>query len=689
MLWLALATCARCYSTPLQVHSINDLSTLIRENLKRLKQLEKSIGASTVTAETINQALQWMGMCSTQHKICQQYQELTDGEDDLPLRLIDVDPKGEYMGDKKWRSNIDNLSCDKAMHACIRYSQDARSTDPNGVKYLTLSHRWDNLEPTVLTWETMTEFEEQIPVSNLSATFKDAIQITRCLGFRYIWIDSICINQADTVERASEISRMERIYRNSELNLSATTGETGLNLPRNPKSVLPIVQRTNISNSQDPMNGAAGYLVISGGPFETFVDLGPLNSRAWVLQERLLAPRVLHFCQNMVYWECPCLRASEVDSLGEMDYEKLAKYDDHRYNIKRNFAAVSMKADVARGHDNASWVAHLEPFYHVVRSYYFSTQLTYPHDRLTAISGIAKWFMARLGLPSESYLAGIWRETLPGCLLWSVYSLSREGATRDPEAAPSWSWASVITAGHLDLAFRYRDMVDPHPLFQDLHTVMIPKNGDRFTQLEVATLRLQVTVIPVERDWRNGASKMRLFGHNNWYTESHDFIIADPQPPILSFIRLKWDTTDILRADNATSPRRKLFMVPIAVAKGTTWLGGKCYRTPTIRGLILQRLPGKGQYKRVGMFMTGNLNDGCNPKLAQRIFQHLPMQSFTKFYEEATNQSESGWGPRHYLGPDGLHQNTRSGGSRTIPTMVGPDDHLGVNDDGQCLIEIL
>ncbi|KAF6813187.1 heterokaryon incompatibility protein [Colletotrichum sojae] len=374
------------------------------QRVKRLKQLEKSIGASTVTAETINQVLQWMDMCSTQHKICQQYQNLVDDADDLPLRLIDVDPKGEYLCDEKWKANIDTLSCDKATHACIRYSQEAKSTNPNGVKYLTLSNRWDSMAPTVLTWENMAAFEEQIPVSNLFIAFKDAIQITRCLSFRYICIDSICINQTDTVERASEISRMERIYRNSELNLSATTGETGLNLPRNPKS--------------------------------------------------------------------------------------------------------------------------------------------------------------------------------------------------------------------------------------DLQTVIIPKNWDRFIQLEVATLRLQVTVIPVERDWRNGASKMRLLGHNNWYTESHDFIIGGPPPPILSFIRLKWDTTDILRADDATSARRKLFMVPIAVAKGTTWLGGESYRTPTIKGLILQRLPGRGQYNRVGMFMTGNLNDGCNPKLAQRIFQHLPMQSFTKFYEK-------------------------------------------------------
>jgi hypothetical protein len=35
-------------------------------------------------------------------------------------------------------------------------------------------------------------------------------------------------------------------------------------------------------------------------------DLGhwPLLERAWAYQERLLSPRVLHFCQDELVWEC-------------------------------------------------------------------------------------------------------------------------------------------------------------------------------------------------------------------------------------------------------------------------------------------------------------------------------------------------------------------------------------------------
>jgi hypothetical protein len=41
------------------------------------------------------------------------------------------------------------------------------------------------------------------------------------------------------------------------------------------------------------------------------VDNAPVNSCAWVLQERILAPRVLHFCYDQVAWECGEFDAAE------------------------------------------------------------------------------------------------------------------------------------------------------------------------------------------------------------------------------------------------------------------------------------------------------------------------------------------------------------------------------------------
>lgn len=41
------------------------------------------------------------------------------------------------------------------------------------------------------------------------------------------------------------------------------------------------------------------------------VDNAPVNRRGWVLQERLMAPRVLHFCKDQIAWECSEFDASE------------------------------------------------------------------------------------------------------------------------------------------------------------------------------------------------------------------------------------------------------------------------------------------------------------------------------------------------------------------------------------------
>lgn len=75
---------------------------------------------------------------------------------------------------------------------------------------------------------------------------------------------------------------------------------------------------------------------------------------------------------------------------------------------------------------------------------YAGLDLSVPGDKLVAISAIAKETRAqfsRLGAPSSAeYLAGIWKHSLPGGLLWNL----RDSGRRPPSyRAPSWSWASV------------------------------------------------------------------------------------------------------------------------------------------------------------------------------------------------------------------------------------------------------
>jgi hypothetical protein len=74
----------------------------------------------------------------------------------------------------------------------------------------------------------------------------------------------------------------------------------------------------------------------------------------------------------------------------------------------------------------------------VVRGY-SQTDLTFPGDKLIALSGIAKYIMP---LVNAKYVAGMWQEHLEKTLLWRVYGLIP--SSRPVEyRAPSWSWASI------------------------------------------------------------------------------------------------------------------------------------------------------------------------------------------------------------------------------------------------------
>ncbi|KAK3375785.1 hypothetical protein B0T24DRAFT_525001 [Lasiosphaeria ovina] len=73
---------------------------------------------------------------------------------------------------------------------------------------------------------------------------------------------------------------------------------------------------------------------------------------------------------------------------------------------------------------------------------YSECKLTYPGDKLIAISGLAKRISTVL---QDEYVAGMWRRNLENELLWAVTVANRRGLTfRAAEyRAPTWSWASV------------------------------------------------------------------------------------------------------------------------------------------------------------------------------------------------------------------------------------------------------
>ena len=82
-----------------------------------------------------------------------------------------------------------------------------------------LSHRWGSSNPLTLTSKNLKKLTSGIDMQRLPQTFKDAISVTRKLGIRHLWVDSLCIIQDSRDDWAYESHRMSDVYRGALVNI--------------------------------------------------------------------------------------------------------------------------------------------------------------------------------------------------------------------------------------------------------------------------------------------------------------------------------------------------------------------------------------------------------------------------------------------------------------------------------------
>lgn len=199
---------------------------------------------------------------------------------------------------------------------------------PTGKKgiYTALSHCWGSAQTSKTTASTLKSFSQNIDVLHLPKSFQDAILITRKLGIAYIWIDSLCIIQDSAGDWHREASRMENYYSNCFLNISALSARDSNVGFLNRRKLAPDVQL------QDDLR-----LRHASRPWGTVFYNSPLSQRAWVLQERLLSNRVLHFGDEELFWECSTLSARESSSESFTLQAQSTAWEDANFKRSLNF----------------------------------------------------------------------------------------------------------------------------------------------------------------------------------------------------------------------------------------------------------------------------------------------------------------------------------------------------------------
>lgn len=109
------------------------------------------------------------------------------------------------------------------------------------------------------------------------------------LGWDWIWVDAICINQQDDREKSEQVGMMDKTYTNAEM-VSLWLGDSPV-----PQGLLPSQEQLN--DDQD--------VTLEDEPFDWYVEHDdvlnrPYWSRVWVIQEFLLAREIHYHCNSNI-----------------------------------------------------------------------------------------------------------------------------------------------------------------------------------------------------------------------------------------------------------------------------------------------------------------------------------------------------------------------------------------------------
>ena len=389
------------------------------------------------------------------------------------------------------------------------------------VPYMTLSHCWGKSEFLKLTKTTSQRLQDGFSgADTLSKTFQDAITICRKLGVIYLWIDSLCIFQDSPEDWRCEAAQMGQVYENSLCNIAATWAsddEEGCFKDRDGF----LVQRCTVKSDWDNHNNGT-WEIIDQDLWDNEMNRAPLNRRGWVMQERWLSPRVLHYGRNQLLWECGELDACETypgglpellknhlsgfklgpEAAASLGYtgQANATTSDTSSCYGGEVATTTSDTSSCYGSEVATPTSDTSSYYRgtwdSMLMQYSVTSLTKEEDKLIAISGIAKRMQ---GLLNDDYLAGLWRKDLPIQLLWTVACFEPANFMPLPRPriyrAPSWSWASVD--GKIE-SYHYQYENYEGILVTILDAGVTPVGADSTGQIKDGYIRLNGRIFPAE-----------------------------------------------------------------------------------------------------------------------------------------------------------------------------------------------
>ncbi|KAH3916580.1 hypothetical protein HBI56_047620 [Parastagonospora nodorum] len=273
----------------------------------------------------------------------------------------------------------------------------------------------------------------------LPQTIMDAVKVTQELGYRYLWIDELCIDQNNAAHENSQLGKMDQIYRGAEFTIVAAAG-------RDKTYGLPGVSTTK--RVQSPVLRFDQGLIFSIGPEpnELVAEATVWSTRGWTFQEGFLSKRLLVFTDWQVTFYCQ--KASWMEALGG---PRFMRRQDIDWDQWPNQASLWNRDQ--DWHSNSGVLSALHGSIRLLENY-TCRHLSYESDAVKAVSGIlsyqreaSKPMFHLSGLPyyppsahgTSSEATQRPEEVLALTLSWR--NLNRAIQTKRRYMFPSWTWA--------------------------------------------------------------------------------------------------------------------------------------------------------------------------------------------------------------------------------------------------------